>query len=81
MDMLRSKLFTRDFQERLKERKESHAQLSENAWGSQIRNYVLHPYQMIKDGRTGHQTSAVQDTLDGQIQPFIEASLLHFKKK
>ena len=81
MEMLKSKLFTKDYQERLKERKESHSLLSENAWGSQIRNYVLHPYQMIKDGRTGYQTTAVNDFLDGNIQPFIEQSLIHFKKR
>ena len=80
MEMLRAKLFTKDYQERLKERKESHSQLSENAWGSQIRSYVLHPYQMIKDVRTGFQTTAIQDTLDGNVQPFIEAALSYFKK-
>ncbi len=44
-------------------------------WGSQIRNYVLHPYTKVKDVRTGHETSQAQDVLDGDLDPFIEAYL------
>ena len=46
-----------------------------NEWGSQIRNYVLHPYNLVKDVRTGYETSQVQDVLDGDLDGFIFAYL------
>ena len=46
-----------------------------NEWGSQIRNYVMHPYSLVKDVRTGYETSQVQDVLDGKLDEFIFAYL------
>jgi peptide chain release factor 2 len=81
LQMLKAKLYTKKLQQKIQEKKESHSQLSENAWGSQIRNYVLQPYRMVKDSRTGYQSGDVDSVLDGDIQGFMQASLLHFKNK
>ena len=50
-----------------------------NEWGSQIRSYVMHPYQMVKDHRTLHETSQVQDVMDGDLQGFVMAYLKSLK--
>ena len=60
---------------------EVHNGKDEIAWGSQIRSYVLHPYQMVKDHRINMDIGNVNDVLDGGIDPFIEGVLLAKKHK
>jgi peptide chain release factor 2 len=76
MKILLSKLYQRKMEEEDAKRAELHAGKSEIAWGSQIRSYVLHPYSLVKDHRTGVETGNVQAVLDGSIHHFIEAFLL-----
>lgn len=80
MKMLKAALYEKQMEEKQKEIDEMNAQKQANEWGSQIRSYVMHPYQMVKDHRTGHETSQVQEVMDGDIQPFIQA-FLKFQKE
>ena len=75
MDMLVGKLYAIKEQERQGELTRLKGQKSSIEWGSQIRSYVLHPYQMIKDMRTGVETSDTQAVLDGDLDIFVEAEL------
>jgi peptide chain release factor 2 len=77
MNMLKAKLYEREVQLRDAERQEREDAKTDIAWGHQIRSYVLHPYQMIKDLRTGHETSNTQMVLDGDLDAFLEASLAY----
>lgn len=74
-DMLRARLYEKELQEREEAAQAQSDSKSEIGWGSQIRSYVLQPYQMIKDLRTGVETSDVNGVLDGDIDRFLEASL------
>ncbi len=76
MKMLRSRLYDVELRKRQEERDKTEASKKKIEWGSQIRNYVLHPYKMIKDVRTGHETGNTQAVLDGDLEPFIKAWLL-----
>lgn len=77
MKLLKAKLYERELQIRDAEKQAREDAKTDIAWGHQIRSYVLHPYQMIKDLRTGHQTSDSQGVLDGELDPFLQASLAH----
>ncbi|KAJ3281459.1 hypothetical protein HDU79_010741 [Rhizoclosmatium sp. JEL0117] len=81
MQMLRARLQQRHNMAQAQLKADTHADLPENAWGSQIKSYVMQPYQMIKDLRTGYERSDVQNVLDGDLQGMLEASVLHFNKK
>jgi len=61
--------------EREKKLAELRGEQTEIAWGHQIRSYVLHPYQMVKDHRTGHEAGNAAQVLDGELDEFIEAYL------
>lgn len=75
MKMLVSKLLLLKEQEHRETIEELHGDYSEISWGSQIRSYVFHPYQMVKDHRTGTETSKIDDVLDGDLEQFILAYL------
>lgn len=75
MKMLKAALFKLEEEKRQAEKDDMNSQKQDIAWGSQLRSYVLHPYQMVKDHRSGHETSDTGGVLDGQINAFIEASL------
>jgi peptide chain release factor 2 len=73
--ILRGKLYDLEQQKLAEEQAELKGQHISAGWGNQIRSYVLHPYHMVKDLRTGYETGNTAAVLDGQIQPFIEAYL------
>ena len=79
MSVLKSRLYQLEKQKQDDKLQEMHDNKEEIAWGSQIRSYVLHPYQMIKDHRINLETGNVSSVLDGAIDPFIEGVLLSRK--
>ena len=79
--MLKSRLYMLEQQKRDAEVAKLYSAKGEIAWGSQIRSYVLQPYQMIKDHRTDFQSGNVNAVLDGDIEPFIESYLRHRAEK
>jgi len=76
MKILRSKLYEIEMRERKEKAAEAHKSRKDIAWGSQIRSYVLAPYRMVKDHRTGHETGNVDAVLDGDLMEFIRKYLL-----
>jgi peptide chain release factor 2 len=76
MKVLRARLYQEEKQKQDEKTREIHESKDEIAWGSQIRSYVLHPYQMVKDHRINLETGNVNAVLDGEIDPFIEGVLL-----
>lgn len=76
MQLLRSRLYEIELEERMKARNEIEANKMKIEWGSQIRNYVMHPYKLIKDVRSGHETSDVDGVMNGNLTPFLKAFLM-----
>jgi peptide chain release factor 2 len=74
-NMLRARLYELELKKREEKANAEAAAKTEIGWGHQIRSYVLQPYQLVKDLRTGVQSTSPGDVLDGDIDPFIEASL------
>ena len=75
MTMLKSRLYELELQKRKDEENKINSEKKDIGWGNQIRSYVLHPYKLIKDLRTNHETSNVNNVLDGNIDQFLEKSL------
>jgi peptide chain release factor 2 len=76
MKMLKSKLYEIEIEKQNEERDKLEAGKRKIEWGSQIRNYVLHPYKLVKDVRTGYETSNPNSVLDGNLDDFIKAFLM-----
>lgn len=75
MKILRSRLAQLQLEQQKEKISELKGPIKEAAWGNQIRNYVLHPYTLVKDQRSGFETSDVDKVLDGELDPVIEAGL------
>ncbi len=76
MQLLKSRLYEMELAERMKARNEIEAGKMKIEWGSQIRNYVMHPYKLVKDVRSGHETSDVDGVMNGDLTPFLKAFLM-----
>jgi len=79
--ILRSHLYEMELRKRMEKQSEIEGKKKKIEWGSQIRNYVLHPYRLVKDLRTSYETSDTQGVLDGDINAFIKAYLMEFAGK
>jgi peptide chain release factor 2 len=76
MKILRSRLYEREKRQQQEKLQEVHDNLEDIAWGNQIRSYVLQPYRLVKDHRTGMEKGDVESVLDGELDEFIEAYLM-----
>jgi len=78
IQMLKSRLYEQELQKKYAKIDEIESTKKRIEWGSQIRNYVLHPYKLVKDNRTSYETSNTQAVLDGDIDAFLKAYLMEF---
>jgi len=78
LQLLKSQLYELELRKRQEEKDKIEGDKKKIEWGSQIRNYVLHPYKMVKDLRTDYETSNTQAVLDGEINDFIKAYLMEY---
>ncbi len=81
LKMLKAALYEKEVEKRNKAKDEMNSQKKANEWGSQIRSYVMHPYQMVKDHRTTFETNQVNDVMDGDISGFIMSYLKSLLEK
>lgn len=80
MKILAAKLYEREMEIKRKEADAIQGELTGISWGNQIRSYVFHPYKMIKDLRTEHETGNVDSVMDGDLDAFIESELIYYTK-
>ena len=76
MKMLQSKLFLRQREEQMEKLSGIRGEIKDNAWGSQIRSYVFHPYSLVKDHRTDEETGNLSAVMNGELDPFMNAYLI-----
>lgn len=78
MQLLRSQLYELEYRARMEKRNEIEANKKKIEWGSQIRNYVMHPYKLVKDVRTGYETGNVEAVMDGDLNEFLKSYLMTY---
>ncbi|HZH86967.1 MAG TPA: peptide chain release factor 2 [Brumimicrobium sp.] len=78
IQLLKSQLYELELRKRMEKRAEIESEKKNIEWGSQIRNYVMHPYKLVKDVRTGHETGNVDDVMDGDLNAFLKAYLMEY---
>ncbi len=78
MQLLKSQLYELEYRSRMEKRAEIEADKKKIEWGSQIRNYVMQPYKLVKDVRTGHETSNVDAVLNGDLDDFLKSYLMAY---
>jgi peptide chain release factor 2 len=78
MQLLRSQLYELELRARMEKRNEIEANKKKIEWGSQIRNYVMHPYKLVKDVRTAHESTNVDSVMDGEINEFFKSYLMTY---
>lgn len=76
IQLLKSQLYEMELEKKREKRSEIEAGKKKIEWGSQIRNYVMHPYKLVKDVRTGEETSNVDSVMNGEIDDFLKAYLM-----
>lgn len=81
LKMLKSQLYEIELRKKMEARQEIESSKMKIEWGSQIRNYVMHPYKLVKDVRTGEETANVDAVMDGYIDPFLKAYLMLMGQK
>jgi len=81
MQMLKSQLYEIELNKRLAQRADIDAGKRKSEWGSQIRNYVMHPYKLVKDVRSGYESSDVEGIMNGDIDNFLKAYLMMMGQK
>ena len=73
--MLKARLYEHELQKKSNDQKDLESNKADIGWGHQIRSYVLHPYRMVKDNRTNHESSNPDKVLDGDLDEFLESNL------
>ncbi|WP_185872189.1 peptide chain release factor 2 [Blattabacterium cuenoti] len=81
LQILKSRLFEIEIMKKNEKKEKIKSEKKKIEWGSQIRNYIMHPYKLVKDLRTGYETSKIQSVMDGEIDSFLKKFLIYKKNK